>query len=114
MNGMERMITIAVAAVATLITRFLPFILFRGRKTPKFLDYIGYALPGSVFGLLLVYALKDTTVLSYPYALPEVLSLGLTSFFYLWKKNTLSAIAIGTVFYMVLVQTVFYYLPSPI
>ena len=107
MTGLEQIITILIAGFATVLTRFLPFVIFKGKKTPKALDYLGFALPCSVFGMLLVYCLKDTVVTSFPFALPEVLGLAVTSAIYLWKKNTLISIAAGTVFYMLLVQVVF-------
>lgn len=107
MTGLERIITILIAGFATVLTRFLPFVIFKGEKTPKALDYLGFALPCSVFGMLLVYCLKDTVVTSFPFALPEVLGLAVTSAIYLWKKNTLISIAAGTVFYMFLLQVVF-------
>ena len=107
MTGLERSITILIAGFATVLTRFLPFVIFKGKKTPKALDYLGFALPCSVFGMLLVYCLKDTVVTSFPFALPEVLGLAVTSAIYLWKKNTLISIAAGTVFYMFLIQVVF-------
>ena len=107
MTGLERIITIMIAGFATVLTRFLPFVIFKGKKTPKALDYLGFALPCSVFGMLLVYCLKDTVVTSFPFALPEVLGLAVTSAIYLWKKNTLISIAAGTVFYMFLIQVVF-------
>ena len=107
MTGLERIITILIAGFATVLTRFLPFVIFKGKKTPKALDYLGFALPCSVFGMLLVYCLKDTVVMSFPFALPEVLGLAVTSAIYLWKKNTLISIAAGTVFYMFLIQVVF-------
>lgn len=107
MTGFERILTILIAALATVITRFAPFIIFKGKKTPKALDYLGFALPASVFGMLLVYALKDTVVTSFPFAIPEALGLIMTSIIYLWRKNTLLSIAVGTIFYMFLVQVVF-------
>ena len=107
MTTLEQIITILIAGFATVLTRFLPFVIFKGKKTPKALDYLGFALPCSVFGMLLVYCLKDTVVTSFPFALPEVLGLAVTSAIYLWKKNTLISIAAGTVFYMFLIQVVF-------
>lgn len=107
MTQSQQIIIILIAALATVITRFLPFLIFKGKKIPKALDYLGFALPASVFGMILVYALKDTTVLSFPFAIPEVLGLLVTSVVYLWKKNTLVSIALGTIFYMFLVQVVF-------
>ena len=107
MTTLEQIVTILIAGFATVLTRFLPFVIFKGKKIPKALDYLGFALPASVFGMLLVYCLKDTVVTSFPFALPEVLGLAVTSAIYLWKKNTLISIAAGTVFYMILVQVVF-------
>ena len=107
MTMFYQIVTILIAAVATLLTRFLPFIIFKGKKIPKALDYLGFALPASVFGMILVYALKDTVVTSFPFALPEVLGLFVTSIIYLWRKNTLLSIAAGTIFYMFFVQVVF-------
>lgn len=107
MTTLEQIVTILIAGFATVLTRFLPFVIFKGKKTPKALDYLGFALPCSVFGMLLVYCLKDTVVTSFPFALPEVLGLAVTSAIYLWKKNTLISIAAGTVFYMFLIQVVF-------
>ena len=107
MTILEQIVTIFIAGFATVLTRFLPFVIFKGKKTPKALDYLGFALPCSVFGMLLVYCLKDTVVTSFPFALPEFLGLAVTSAIYLWKKNTLISIAVGTVFYMFLIQVVF-------
>ena len=107
MTTLEQIVTILIAGFATVLTRFLPFVIFKGKKTPKALDYLGFALPCSVFGMLLVYCLKDTVVTSFPFALPEALGLAVTSAIYLWKKNTLISIAAGTVFYMFLLQVVF-------
>ena len=107
MTTLEQIVTILIAGFATVLTRFLPFVIFKGKKTPKALDYLGFALPCSVLGMLLVYCLKDTVVTSFPFALPEVLGLAVTSAIYLWKKNTLISIAAGTVFYMFLIQVVF-------
>ena len=107
MTTLEQIVTILIAGFATVLTRFLPFVIFKGKQTPKALDYLGFPLPCSVFGMLLVYCLKDTVVTSFPFALPEVLGLAVTSAIYLWKKNTLISIAAGTVFYMFLIQVVF-------
>ena len=107
MTTLEQIVTILIAGFATVLTRFLPFVIFKGKKIPKALDYLGFALPASVFGMLLVYCLKDTVVTSFPFALPAVLGLAVTSAIYLWKKNTLISIAAGTVFYMFLIQVVF-------
>ena len=42
MTVTQQLITIAVVAIGTMLTRFLPFIIFpEGKPTPKYIQYIG-------------------------------------------------------------------------
>lgn len=55
----QQVITIALCALGTMATRFLPFLLFSSRKpTPGYIQYLGKALPAAIFGMLVVYCLK--------------------------------------------------------
>ncbi len=93
---------------STMLTRFLPFLVFpAGRGTPKYVQYLGKFLPSAMFGLLIVYCLKDVSVLSGNHGLPEFISIALAAAPHLWKKQMLLSIAGGTVCYMLLVQFVF-------
>ncbi len=104
----EQIITIAVLALGTMATRFLPFLIFRDNKpTPKYVQYLGKALPAAIFGMLVVYCLKSVNVLAYSYGLPELIAILVTVGLHLWKRQTLLSIAGGTVCYMLLVQLVF-------
>lgn len=104
----QRVITIALIVIGTMLTRFLPFILFpAGRKTPKYVTYLGKALPGAIFGLLVIYCLKNVSLLSGSHGLPELISIALVAALHLWKRQMLLSIAAGTVCYMLLVQLVF-------
>lgn len=104
----EQLITISMAVIGTLITRALPFILFpAGKKTPKFIKYLGNVLSGAVFSMLVVYCLKGVNVFSFPYGLPEIIALLFVVILHLWKRQMLISITGGTVLYMVLVQTIF-------
>ena len=108
MTQAQQLITVACVALATMLTRFLPFILFpQKRETPKYVRYVGNVLPPAVFAMLVVYCFKDTVVLSYPYALPELISLISVISLHLWKRNMLISIAGGTFCYMLLVNFVF-------
>lgn len=104
----QRVITIALIVLGTMLTRFLPFILFpAGRKTPKYVTYLGKALPGAIFGLLVIYCLKNVSLLSGSHGLPELISIALVAALHLWRRQMLLSIAAGTVCYMLLVQLVF-------
>ena len=98
---------IAVIAVVTYLLRSLPFLVFSGRQTPAFVTYLGKVLPYAIMGMLVVYCLKDTTLLSWPYGIPELLACIVVVLLHLWRKNTLLSIGVGTAFYMVLIQLVF-------
>ncbi len=104
----QRIITIAVVALATVFTRFLPFILFpAGKPTPKYIQYLGKVLPGAVFGMLVVYCLKGVSFVAGSHGLPELISIGVIVALHLWKRQMLISIAGGTLCYMLLVQLVF-------
>lgn len=104
----QQIIIIACVVLGTLTTRFLPFIIFSSDKeTPKYIKYLGYMLPPAVFGLLVVYSLREVEVTSVSGFLPELLAVGLIIILHYWKKSMLLSIAGGTIFYMILVQMVF-------
>ena len=56
MTFTQQVITIAMVVLGTVLTRFLPFLLFpAGKPTPKYIQYLGKVLPSAVFGLLIIY-----------------------------------------------------------
>ena len=102
MTILQQAITIILCALGTMLTRFLPFLVFNPKKpTPKYIQYLGSALPGAILGMLVVYCLRNVDVLHFAYGLPVTISL------HLWKRQMLLSIAGGTVCYMLLVQFVF-------
>ena len=104
----QEIVTIALCAFGTMITRFLPFIVFRSDKpTPKYIQYIGNALPPAIFGMLVIYCLKDVSLLGGSHGIPEAIAIVAVIALHLWKRNMLFSIAGGTVCYMLLVQFVF-------
>ena len=104
----EQILTIAICALATMATRFLPFLVFsEGRPTPPLVIYLGKALPSAIFAMLVVYSLRNVDVLSQSHGLPELLAIVVTVALHLWKRQMLVSIAGGTVCYMLLVQLVF-------
>ena len=105
---MNDVLLVAVVALVTMALRFLPFLIFGGRRqTPTFIAYLGRVLPFAIMGMLVVYCLRDVSVASAPYGLPECLGVAGVAALYLWKRNTLLSIGLGTAWYMLLVQLVF-------
>lgn len=108
MTLVQEIITIALCALATMVTRFLPFLIFRAdRPTPKYIRYLGKALPAAIFGMLVVYCLKNVTVFAGSHGIPELLAIGVVAGLHVWRRNMLLSIGGGTVCYMLLVQYVF-------
>lgn len=104
----QQIITIVMVIIGTMLTRFLPFLLFpAGKPTPKYIQYLGKVLPGAVFGLLIVYCLKNVSVFEGSRGIPEIISIVAVVVLHRWKRQMLLSIAGGTVLYMVLVQMVF-------
>lgn len=95
------------ALLGTMMTRFLPFLIFpEGKEPPEFIQYLGKVLPYAVIGLLVIYCLKDVPG-SGTYGIPEFLAIVFIVLLHRWKKSILLSIGGGTVFYMLLVQFVF-------
>ena len=108
MNLAQSIITIIVLMAATMVTRFLPFLIFKpGDDMPKFIKYLGNALPPAVFGMLVVYCFKNISLLQAPFGLPELIAGIAIVLVHCWKKNTLLSVGGGTLFYMFLVQIIF-------
>lgn len=106
-NTQALIIALAVTA-GTMITRFLPFVLFPdSRPVPKIITYLGRTLPAAMMGLLVVYCLRNVDLAAAPHGLPELISIAVLTGLHLWKRNVLLSIGVGTVLYMVLVQVVF-------
>ena len=107
MTDTQRIITIAVITLGTMITRFLPFAVFpEGRKVPGFIVRLGKILPYAVIGLLVVYCIKTAAFTQY-HALPELIAIAVVALLQKWKKNMFLSMIAGTVLYMFLVQLVF-------
>ena len=103
----QQLLTIFAVILGTMLTRFLPFVLFPADKTPPSVNtYLGTVLPYAVMGLLIIYCLKDAFGGPY-HALPELLAILSVFLLHKWRKNMLLSIGASTVFYMFLVQVCF-------
>jgi branched-subunit amino acid transport protein AzlD len=101
----QQVITIALCVLGTMVTRFLPFLIFsEKRQTPAFIQYIGKYLPSAVFGMLVVYCLKDVSFVSGTHGVPELIAIVVTVLLHKWKRQMLLSIAGGTACYMLLLH----------
>ena len=103
---MKSGILVAVMASVTILLRFLPFWVFKG-KTPAYITYLGKVLPPAIMGMLVIYCLKNTSIQAAPHGLPELIAAVIVVGLQAWKRNALVSILSGTVAYMLMVQLVF-------
>jgi branched-subunit amino acid transport protein AzlD len=104
----QSILIILVIAAITFGLRATPFVLFsRTGTTPKVITYLGNTLPPAVMGMLIVYCLKNVSVLNAPFGIPELLAVVAVVVLHLWRRNNLLSILGGTALYMVLIQFVF-------
>lgn len=114
MTTIQQAIIIGAGIAATMLTRFIPFMVFRpGKSTPKYILYLGKVLPPSVFAMLVVYCLRYSLAASYSStigwhisvsadAVQQAIAIGATIAIHLWRKNLMLSIAVGTLTYMLL------------
>ena len=120
----NEILLVAAMAAATMLTRFLPFLVFRdGKETPPFVIFLGRTLPYATIGMLVIYCLKTPAfslahhlleegtdgILNNPeaFGIPEWMGVFAVAALQKWKKNSLLSIGAGTILYMALVQAVF-------
>lgn len=117
MSITQQIVMVAAGVVATMLTRFIPFMAFRPDKpTPKYVMYLGKVLPASVFALLVVYCLRSSVsidsagtiahwhVLFSPDALSQFIAVAFTILIHVWRRNIMLSIAAGTICYMILIR----------
>jgi branched-subunit amino acid transport protein AzlD len=107
-NTGQLVITIAIIAAATFLTRSLPFLIFSAeQKPPGYVRYLGTVLPCATIAMLVVYCLKDTAFFAWPYGIPELISIAAVALLQLRTRNMLISVAVGLALYMVLIRTIF-------
>ena len=96
---------VAVMSVFTILLRGLPFLVFR-KRVPGWIAYLGKVLPPAIIGMLVVYCLKNTSVTTAPFGVPELTAVLIVILLHAWKRNSLVSILSGTVSYMLLTQLI--------
>lgn len=108
LTNTQTLIIIFAVALGAIVTRFLPFWLFPDSKEPpRVITYLGKRLPPAMMGLLVVYCLKNVSVLTSPFGIPEFVAILSIVIIHKWKSNVLLSIGGGNAVYMILVQAIF-------
>ena len=104
MTTTQQALTILLAVAGVLLTRFLPFVLFRpDRPTPPFILYLGKWLGPAVFGLLVVYCLR-VPLLTGDRLVASLVGTLVTVVLQVWRHQMMLSMAVGTALYMLLVR----------
>ena len=101
----QQIITIGVAVMAIVFTRFLPFFLFRpNRQTPPYILYLGKLLPPAIFAMLVVYCLRNISFGAGSNGFAQLLSVLVTIILHVRHRNMMLSTAGGTLCYMLLIR----------
>ncbi len=96
---------IAACAIFTMLTRALPFLVFSGKKkVPRTIIYLGNVLPPTIIATLVVYALRNTEIVTGAHGLPELIGVLTAGTLHHLFKNSFISIGAATVLYMVLIR----------
>ena len=106
MTTLQAVIMIGLAVLATQITRWTPFLLFR-QKTPAIIAYLGSVLPSAIWGMLVVYCFRNGTLVEGSNGIPEILASAATVVLQFRTRNMAVSIAGGTLCYMAFIQLFF-------
>lgn len=100
---------IAVMAAVMLGLRAFPFILFgRGERAPEWVLYIGKIITPATIAMLIVYCFNGVQFTVWPSALPELIAGSVIIVTHILFRNVILSVFGGTIFYMILVQFLFY------
>ena len=96
---------IGVMSLCTVLLRFLPFWVFRGkRRVPPLIRYLGQVLPAAIMAMLVIYCLKDISFAAFSAWLPALIAVTVVVLLHVWKRTTLMSIIGGTACYMILIH----------
>ena len=95
---------IILSALITFLLRAFPFLLFKEKELPKWLEKLEKNLPMTIMAVLIVYCFKDLKTQFMVMFLPYLLACITVVFTYKWKKNTFLSIILSTVVYMILIH----------
>lgn len=105
MTSGQQLFSIAMVMLATVATRFLPFLVFpAGNRTPAYIRYLGKVLPSATLGLLLIFCYRNAALFTGVRGLPQLLAGAAVAALHLWKRRVLLSVAGGTILYTLLLR----------
>lgn len=100
-------ILIIAMSLVTMLLRFLPFLIFSGKKqVPQIVLYLGDVLPSAVIGMLVIYCLRDISFTTAPFGVRELLASLVVVLVQIFRRNSILSILAGTISYMILLQLI--------
>lgn len=100
------LLAILIMSGVTIALRFFPLLIFRGGKTPSWLDYLSKVLPFAMMPILVMYCIKDTDWGYTGSLVPMLLGVTTTALIHVWKKNTILSLVVGMIVYILLLRLV--------
>ena len=75
MTNAQMILTVVIIMAATMLTRFLSFLVFpAGKQTPAFVRYLGKVLPAAAMSMLVIYCYKGVDLTAGNHGAPELLA----------------------------------------
>ena len=103
MSDLELMISIIVMMSATMMTRFIPLVMFKKELSAKTRS-IANQLPYATMGLLVVYALKDSFSVETNYGLYQMIGLLTIVIIHKMTDHILMSIGGGLLIYLLILN----------
>ncbi|MCF0122677.1 MAG: AzlD domain-containing protein [Ruminiclostridium sp.] len=105
MTNLQIILTVLIIMVATMLTRFISFLVFpAGKEAPAFIQYLGKVLPAAAMAMLVVYCYKCVDITAGNHGAPAFLAGLAVVTFQKWKHNMLLSIGGGTALYLILLH----------
>lgn len=95
---------IGLSALATYFLRSAPFLFFRDKKLPDWLESTGALLPCAIMAVLVVYVLKDAGAEGMYGLVSRLVSVAVTGIVYILSRRSWLAIVLGTTLCVILLN----------
>lgn len=104
MNKTTAAIVLVLCACIVFFERCLPWLLFGKREMPVLMKKLSDLLPPALMAILVVYGLKNVTVVDMHTGVAMCAASVFTVIVHLWKKNQILSVFLGTAMYMILLN----------